>query len=396
MEISEAKKSVQKLLQYYETPAQAPPKLLQECVSFINRKYKALCLVSVGGEGIILKVLDETNQKICIKICKAGLSSESSRKSHDAIIYNVISFMRKGDLKNIPEERFKAGTILQRNLFKELSHNRITFFSVPQVYDLRSDPFLFVSMEWMESPGLIRFLTEKNNMPTSLSVFKNILSGVDFLHERGILHRDWKSDNIFVDGKDGTPIVVDWTLAKELGDRNLTIPGTMGGTPGFAPEKFIEEKNFKAANYLDDLYQLGFLFWEVCCQQRLPKLKVESCTVKHIEAFRKDLVESLPDACQPIFWKATERLEKDRYQSAKEFKERIEELAQIFTGEKEYIPKKRTPEVIEYSSEIIVDTKPTDIYECENCGKCNSTFPCKNFRKSIIDIVLEMKNKGII
>lgn len=396
MEISEAKKSAQRLLQYEETPAQAPPKLLQECISFINKKFKALCLVSVGGEGIILKVLDETNQKVCIKICKAALCSEASRKSHDAIIYNVINFMRKTDLKNIPEERFKAGTILQRNLYKELVQIRNINISVPQIYDLRSEPFLFVSMEWVEHPGLIRFLVEKSSMIIALGTFKKILSGVSFLHERGILHRDWKSDNIFVDEKEN-PIVVDWTLAKELGDRNITIPGTMGGTPGFAPEKFIEEKNFKAANYLDDIYQLGFLFWEVCCQQRLPKIKVENCTVKHIENFRKDLVEYLPDACQPVFWRATERLEKDRYQNVIEFQERIKELIEIFSEEKEYIPRVRAPEIIEQKTdEIIIDTDVTDIYECENCGKCNGNFPCKNFRKSIIDIVLEMKKKGII
>jgi serine/threonine protein kinase len=111
-----------------------------------------------------------------------------------------------------------------------------------------------------------------------LRLFRKICTAVAFAHAKGVLHRDLKPENVLVDAF-GEPFVMDWGLAKRLGDvfrtpvsgtpstprtgsettgppsRHATAHGTVMGTPAYmAPEQ--------AAGIVDlderaDVYALG-------------------------------------------------------------------------------------------------------------------------------------------
>lgn len=92
---------------------------------------------------------------------------------------------------------------------------------------------------------------------------RQILNGVSFLHTRGIMHRDLKSDNVFVTKGDRDEVR---TLA--LGDfdqAKFGTPMTIVGTPGYiAPEVFNgEEYSFPA-----DIWSFGMIVYELVAQAR--------------------------------------------------------------------------------------------------------------------------------
>jgi hypothetical protein len=111
-----------------------------------------------------------------------------------------------------------------------------------------------------------------------LALIPNVLAACDavgFAHARGIVHRDIKPTNILV-GPFGETLVIDWGLAREIGDRDgdaavvpasdreLTRAGTVAGTPGFmAPEQARGE----AVDARADVFALGATLYYVLAAQ---------------------------------------------------------------------------------------------------------------------------------
>ncbi len=101
-----------------------------------------------------------------------------------------------------------------------------------------------------------------------LNRFIQVCHTIDYAHDRGVLHRDIKPSNVML-GPYGETLVVDWGVAKVLGDRSdgtddptgrasphLTAPGSAIGTPAFmAPEQFSGQQ--RESGPASDVYSLG-------------------------------------------------------------------------------------------------------------------------------------------
>jgi Tol biopolymer transport system component len=103
-----------------------------------------------------------------------------------------------------------------------------------------------------------------------LKMFRTVCAAVDFAHQRGIVHRDIKPNNILVTAA-GVPKLLDFGIAKILnpdemgGSREST--NTVGGamTPDYASP---EQLNGEPVSEASDVYSLGVLMWELLCGTR--------------------------------------------------------------------------------------------------------------------------------
>lgn len=180
-----------------------------------------------------------------------------------------------------------------------------------------------------------------------LQRFIDVCNAIEYAHSRGILHRDLKPGNIML-GQYGETLVVDWGLAKQLGDKTpdaaktsstfvptanddsgLTQYGQAIGTPAFmSPEQ--------AAGRLDelgpatDVYSLGATLYSVLTGK--PPFSAGSaiqiiedvCNGLPVTRFPRIVNRSVPKALQAICLRAMSKDAIVRYPSAKKLAEDIE------------------------------------------------------------------------
>jgi predicted Ser/Thr protein kinase len=126
---------------------------------------------------------------------------------------------------------------------------RLEHPNVVRVYEIGSDlGRLFVAMELVDGLTLTQWLrAEPRSTRDVVAMFRQIGAGLAAVHEAGLVHRDFKPDNVLVDGT-GRARVADFGLARidpELAAgspalTSLTQTGMRMGTPGYmAPEQQV-------------------------------------------------------------------------------------------------------------------------------------------------------------
>ena len=94
------------------------------------------------------------------------------------------------------------------------------------------------------------------------SVVVEVLEGLQRVHEKGLVHRDIKGDNIFLETGDGDVVVklIDFGIVKETSGRGSEVTGSFVGTPtAAAPEQLLGQE---IGSYTD-IYQVGVLAYEL-------------------------------------------------------------------------------------------------------------------------------------
>lgn len=128
----------------------------------------------------------------------------------------------------------------------------------------RSDGQSFIVMELLRGESLEERLKREGRLPLEevLRIGGEICDALAVAHEHGIIHRDIKPANIFLavrsQGAPPAVKVVDFGIAKKLGEAQLTDPGTMVGSYAtMSPEQIRGEELDGRA----DLYSLGVVLY---------------------------------------------------------------------------------------------------------------------------------------
>jgi len=116
-------------------------------------------------------------------------------------------------------------------------------------------------MKFIEGRSLGRILETHGalSVPVVLHVLRSVTRPLAYAHDRGIVHRDVKGDNILIDA-DGRVLVSDFGVALRSADVNLTVDGTVIGTPAFMSP---EQCRGKRAGPQSDQYSVGVVAFQM-------------------------------------------------------------------------------------------------------------------------------------
>ena len=98
----------------------------------------------------------------------------------------------------------------------------------------------FIAMEYLLGSPLDQFLKTKGDLALAqaLRVVRETAVGLSAAHARGLIHRDIKPGNIWLEAPKGRVKILDFGLARPVDDEHLTGSGAVMGTPAYmAPEQ---------------------------------------------------------------------------------------------------------------------------------------------------------------
>ncbi|KAI5508155.1 protein serine/threonine kinase protein [Trichomonas vaginalis G3] len=107
--------------------------------------------------------------------------------------------------------------------------SRIHHPAFPEIYEILYEPeWIMVVMEYLCNGNVIELIQENVffTYDEKIAIVKRIAEGLEYLHKRGIAHRDIKSENIVFDGN-FNPKIIDFGLCKENPNNLETYCGTM-------------------------------------------------------------------------------------------------------------------------------------------------------------------------
>ncbi len=123
-----------------------------------------------------------------------------------------------------------------------------------------ADGRLFIAMEFVDGPNLREFLRSGPlDLPQGLDLAVQLAGALQAAHEKGIIHRDIKTDNIMLASSGGAK-VMDFGLARpaDLASGTLTA-GIVGTVPYMSPEQACGE----AVDHRTDIWSLGVVLYEM-------------------------------------------------------------------------------------------------------------------------------------
>ncbi len=204
---------------------------------------------------------------------------------------------------------------------------RISHPNVVNVFNyVEDDGNLFLVMEYIRGETLENRLKKTGKQHNAGPVCLSVLSALEFMHARGIIHRDIKPGNIMF-LEDGSVKVMDFGIAKVAGEKGQTKTGMRLGTLWYmSPEQIRGEE----ASVSSDLYSVGVTLYQMATG-RVPfggdsEYKVMKAHLEEKPVPPWEIDGTISRDMGKIILKAIAKDRKDRYQNAREFADELKSL----------------------------------------------------------------------
>lgn len=290
----------------------------------LDGRYEIREIVGVGGMAVVYKAYDNIDDRmVSIKVLKDEfLANEEFRR------------------------RFKN----ESKAIAVLSHPNIV-----KVYDVSlGDKLQYIVMEYVEGITLKEYIEQQGVIPWKEAVHftTQILRALQHAHDKGIVHRDIKPQNIML-LENGTIKVTDFGIARfSRGETRTMTEAAIGSVHYISPEQARGEMTDDKA----DIYSVGVVLYEMITG-RLPfesdsAVSVAIMQVQNEATPPREINPQIPVGLEQITLHAMEKSTANRYQSAAEMLLDLDEL-------------KRNPS-IKFDYTYFVDKEPTKFINRES------------------------------
>jgi serine/threonine-protein kinase len=261
------------------------------CGKRLDGRYEIKEIIGVGGMAVVYKAYDNIDDRIvAIKILKQEL---------------------------LENEEFRRRFKNESKAIAVLSHPNIV-----KVYDVSfGDRLQYIVMEYIEGITLKEYIEQQGviNWKDAVHFLTQILKALQHAHDKGIIHRDIKPQNIML-LSNGTIKVTDFGIARfSRGDSNtLTENSAIGSVHYISPEQARGEVTDDKA----DIYSVGVVMYEMLTGQ-LPfqsdsAVSVAIMQVQQEAKHPREINPDIPLGLEQITLRAMQKNTRDRYHSAAE------------------------------------------------------------------------------
>ena len=256
----------------------------------LDGRYEITELIGVGGMADVYKAVDVMeNRVVAVKILKDEFSQNEE-------------FLR----------RFRN----ESKAIAVLSHPNIV-----KIYDVGfTDEIQFIVMEYIDGITLKEFIEQQGVLrwKDALHFVTQILRALQHAHDKGIVHRDIKPQNIMLFA-DGTIKVMDFGIARfSRVDGKTLSDKTIGSVHYISPEQARGDMTDERS----DIYSVGVMLYEMLTGRKpFDGENPVAIALKHMQedaVAPREIMPSIPEALEEIVIHAMERNPARRYQSAAE------------------------------------------------------------------------------
>jgi serine/threonine-protein kinase len=252
--------------------------LRDRVIEAIGSQYALEGEIGRGGMSVVYRARDlRLNRSVAIKVLPPELS-------HDPAV--------------------RARFTREAQTAAQLSHAHI----VP-IYDVgERDGIAYFVMAMLTGGNLATLLTYEPRLPVEevRRFLREVADALDYAHQRGVIHRDIKPDNVLLDRESGRAMVTDFGIAWAMeASSRLTATGAAVGTPTYmSPEQAVGER---ALDGRSDIYSLGVLAYQMLTG-RVPftASNAMALLLKHVTERPKPISELRPET-PPAMTEAIER-----------------------------------------------------------------------------------------
>ncbi|MFP5353901.1 MAG: serine/threonine-protein kinase [Gemmatimonadota bacterium] len=194
---------------------------------------------------------------------------------------------RQVAIKLLPPELAFRGEIRTRFLREAETAAQLSHPNIVPIYSVdERDGLVYFVMAYVDGENLAVRLHQRGalSFEDTRRCLLEVSRALAFAHERGVVHRDIKPDNILINREDGRVMVTDFGIARAVSDgadARLTATGMAIGTPAYmSPEQSMGEREVDGRS---DLYSLGVVGYQMLTGE-LPfnAASTPALLVKHI------------------------------------------------------------------------------------------------------------------
>ena len=189
----------------------------------------------------------------------------------------------------------------------------------------------YIATEFLQGQTLDAVLKQSGalSVPRAVKIVNQLASALEAAHQQGLIHRDVKPSNVFVNARDHVTLM-DFGIVKAVSSTRLTRTGLLVGTPEYMSP---EQAEGQALDGRSDLYSLGVVVYQMLTGKTPFSAPTPNAIlyahVNHPPTPLSHLNQAIPSSVEAVVLRSLAKKPADRFQSVAEFADALEQAANL-------------------------------------------------------------------